>query len=245
MVNDRGRWLWNLMALFYDQFYTRFPPYQKLILDITRNLPDPKLSPVSVLDAGCGTGLISLNLAKHRFRVVGFDRSKEMLKQAIKKKIKYPELDLRFEEGDLDRPGDPPSESFHAVLFIHSLYLLDNPKETLKIISNRLSLGGDLILCNPVRSITRKELWQGGIYSLREILNKKDVLSIFYLLPIIISMGLLNVIIQRKKQKSTFHCWTPEEMKAMLDECGFKVKWTGYSCLGGSHLLVCASRNAK
>jgi len=146
------------MAFFYDQFYTRFPPYRKLIRDIIKNLPNPDSSPIWVLDAGCGTGLISLSLAKNRFNVMGFDSSTEMLRQAFKKKKRFQLPNLSFERRDLNQADNPPRPFFHAILFIHSLYLLDNPKETLKEISSWLSTGGDLILCNPVRSITKKEL---------------------------------------------------------------------------------------
>jgi 2-polyprenyl-3-methyl-5-hydroxy-6-metoxy-1,4-benzoquinol methylase len=245
MGKDRGSWLWNLMAFFYDQFYTRFPPYQSLIRDIIKNLPKPNSAPVWILDAGCGTGLISLSLARHHFQVIGFDRSAEMLRQALRKTKKFRLPNLRFEERDLNRAVDPPRQLFHAILFIHSLYLLDNPKETLRQISTWILPEGDLILCNPVRSITKKELLRGGVFCLNEIMNKKDSLSILYLLPIIASMGLLNLIIQRKKERKAFHCWTPKEMESMLEECGFKVKWAGSSCLGRSHLLVRASRTSK
>jgi 2-polyprenyl-3-methyl-5-hydroxy-6-metoxy-1,4-benzoquinol methylase len=231
------------MAFFYDQFYTRFPPYRKLIRDIIKNLPSPDSSPIWVLDAGCGTGLISLSLAQNRFNVMGFDSSTEMLRQAFKKKKRFQLPNLYFERRDLNQADNPPRPFFHAILFIHSLYLLDNPKETLREISSWLSPNGDLILCNPVRSITKKELLKGGIYYLHEIMNKKDSLSFFYLLPIMISMGLLNLFIQHKKKKKVFHCWTPKEIQNLLEECGFKVKWMENSCIGHSHLLVRATRN--
>jgi 2-polyprenyl-3-methyl-5-hydroxy-6-metoxy-1,4-benzoquinol methylase len=243
MRSDHGRWLWNLMAFFYDQFYTRFPPYRKLIRDIIKNLPNPDSSPIWVLDAGCGTGLISLSLAQNRFNVMGFDSSTEMLRQAFKKKKRFQLSNLYFERRDLNQADNPPRPFFHAILFIHSLYLLDNPKETLREISSWLSPNGDLILCNPVRSITKKELLKGGFYYLHEIMNKKDSLSFFYLLPIMISMGLLNLFIQHKKKKKVFHCWTPKEIQNLLEECGFKVKWMENSCIGHSHLLVRATRN--
>jgi len=243
MRKDRESWLWNLMALFYDRFYSRFPPYQNLINDIIRNLPNPNSSPIWVLDAGCGTGLISLSLAKHNFHVVGYERSREMLREAYKKKKKCKLYNLNFERRDLNRTDNPQPPFFHTILFIHSLYLLENPKETLKMISHWLYDDGELILCNPARSITKKELLKGGVDFLLEITNKKEGLSIFYLLPIMFSMGLLNLFIQHKKKRRVFHCWKSNEIEKVLEECGFKVKWIGNSCIGNSHLLVRAGRN--
>lgn len=243
MRKDRESWLWNLMAFFYDQFYAQFPPYQKLVQEILKNLPNPNSSQILVLDAGCGTGLISLSLAQNRFHVVGYERSREMLRQAHEKKKIYQLNNLNFERRDLNQKGNATHPFFHAILFIHSLYLLDNPKETLKEFSSWLFADGELILCNPARSITKKELLKGGIDYLLEIINKKDGLSIFYLLPIMLSMGLLNIVIQRKKKKKVFHCWKSSEIEELLKECGFKIKWMGYSCIGNSHLMVRASRN--
>jgi len=243
MRKDRGSWLWNLMAFFYDQFFTRFPPYRKLIRNIIENLPKPDPSPIWVLDAGCGTGLISLSLARHRFHVVGFDRSREMLRRAYKKKKKYQLPNLHFERRDLNQTDSPPRPFFHAILFIHSLYLLDNPKETIKEFSSWLYAGGELILCNPARSITKRELIKGGVYYLLEIINKKDGLSIFYLVPIMFSMGLLNLLIQHNKKKRVFHCWKLNEIEELLEACGFKIRWMENSCIGNSHLLIRAARN--
>ena len=51
------------------------------------------LAPQSVLDAGCGTGRVAIELARHGIDVVGVDRSPEMLEAARRK---APELDWRL-----------------------------------------------------------------------------------------------------------------------------------------------------
>ena len=56
--------------------------------------------PKSVLDLGCGTGGHALILARRGYRVVGVDRSKNMLDIA-KKKAKEAEISIEFLEGDI------------------------------------------------------------------------------------------------------------------------------------------------
>ena len=58
-----------------------------------------------ILDAGCGTGVVSLTLAKyHReARIVGFDKSIEMLYQAEKARVENGYRNLEFCFGDIAR----------------------------------------------------------------------------------------------------------------------------------------------
>jgi len=53
-----------------------------------------------VIDAGCGTGEQSLALARRGYRVIGVDRSPELLRQA-KAKARRTASELRFAEGDI------------------------------------------------------------------------------------------------------------------------------------------------
>jgi SAM-dependent methyltransferase len=54
------------------------------------------LGPASVLDAGCGTGRVAIELARRGIEVVGVDVSTSMLETARRRAP-----DLRFEESDL------------------------------------------------------------------------------------------------------------------------------------------------
>ena len=53
-----------------------------------------------LIDAGCGTGAHALALARRGYRVIGVDRSPELLREA-KAKGRRTGADLRFAEGDL------------------------------------------------------------------------------------------------------------------------------------------------
>ncbi len=241
MKNDRGVWLWNLMAFFYDQFFSVFPPYQKLLKSILECLQDSSPD-IRILDAGCGTGLISSAIAKHKFTVVGVDRSEEMLLQAEKKKNQNNLPNLLFYKRDLNQDLDIPGGPFSKILLIHSLYLFENPKKSLKEFARHFSPRGELILCIPARSISKEELFRGGLTYLIEIIKEKGMLSFFAFLPIMGCMGILNLVIQHQKKKKVFHCWQKDEIVFLLEECGYKLNWIRESCIADSHLLISATR---
>jgi len=239
MNGERGNRLWGLMALFYDQAFKRFPPYRKLIEEIIKNLSSLPSSSIRLLDAGCGTGLLSIELARRGYIVLGVDRSPEMLKRAQKKKQKEKLDNLIFLEGDLNVGIDIQDHSFDRILFIHSLYLLNEPGVVLQNFSSALSVGSEILMCNPTRRLALSELCAGGWSFLCTAMRERGFLSIFPFAVIALAMGVLNVVIQHRK-KDIYHCWSKEQIVDLLISCGFKVKWLRESCLANSHLLLCA-----
>jgi len=242
MKDGRGNRLWGLMAFFYDQFFKRFPPYQKVLREIIENLNGIPSSSVCLLDAGCGTGLLSIELARYGYFVVGVDRSPEMLERARKKKHKEKLDNLFFLERDLNIGIDVQEYSFNKILFVHSLYLLNDPKGTLQYLASTLPEGGEIFMCNPCRRLTLRELWVGGYSFLQETTREKGFLSILFFLPITLAMGILNFVIQHRKKKRIFHRWDEKEIRDLLKSCGFQVKWLRKSCLANSHILLCAMK---
>ncbi|MBU1206250.1 MAG: class I SAM-dependent methyltransferase [Proteobacteria bacterium] len=240
MKFGRGKQLWDLMAFFYDQFFKQFPPYQKLQKEIIENLNSSQNPADLVLDAGCGTGIMSIELAERGYFVVGVDRSLEMLERARNKKERKRLDNLFFLERDLNNDFNLPEYSFNKIFMIHSLYLMNDPKATLQKLASFLPQGGELVMCNPCRRLTFKELWKGGYSFIRESTRKNGFLSILFFLPITLAMGTLNFVIQHRKKKQIFHRWEEKEISNLLKSCGFQVKWLEESCLANSHLLLCA-----
>jgi len=240
MKNDRGNWLWGLMAFFYDQFFIQFPPYRNLLRNITENLKSPSLFPSYVLDAGCGTGLLSIELVKRGYHVIGVDRSSAMLGRARKRKKEEETNNLFLLDRDLNTGINDQGLIFDKVFFIHSLYLLENPQKILRDIHSHLQENGEIFLCNPCRKLSKHELVRGGFSFLKEAVRERGLITIFIYVPLALAMGALNLIIQRKKKKRIFHCWDENGIIGLLKNSGFRLKWLKESCLGNSHLLICA-----
>jgi len=239
MKGKRENWLWNWMAFFYDHFYRRFSPYQDLQQQIFRELKNSTSNSGYILDAGCGTGLLSIELARRGYSVVGIDRSPAMLNRARAKWDKEKVGNLHFYEKDLNERLNLPGYSFQRIILVHSLYLLDHPRGALKNFASLLPCGGEMILCNPSRMFTTAELWAGGRSFVKEAWSEKGGLSLLGILTIFLAMGALNLLIQRRK-KALYHCWDEEEMRNLLGSCGFQIKWLRKSCLAESHFLICA-----
>jgi SAM-dependent methyltransferase len=234
-----GNNLWGVMAFFYEGFFTWFPPYRNLLKDIIENIDGFSSPSKFILDAGCGVGLLSVELARRGYFVLGVDRSAGMLRRARGKK-KMELLDnLFFLEGDLNDGLSFQRHSFDKILFIHSLYLLENPRLALQNLSPILRPGGELLMCNPCRKLKFSELWTGGWSFFPQALKEKGIFSVFFILGILLSVGAINFIIQYRKER-IYHCWDEEGIIELLQSCGFKLKWLRRSCLADSHLLLCA-----
>lgn len=97
--------------------------------------------PASVADLGCGTGTLSVLLAREGYAVTGVDVSSEMLRRAQDKAGDR----SRFAQGDA---ADPPlaAHSFDVVLSRHVLWALPDPERVVARWARLLRPAGRLVL---------------------------------------------------------------------------------------------------
>jgi ubiquinone/menaquinone biosynthesis C-methylase UbiE len=81
---------------------------------------------LDVLDVGCGTGILSLEMAARGHRVTGIDFAPAMLALA-KAKAAAAHADIRFDEGDAEALPYPPGR-FDLVITRHVLWTLPHPE---------------------------------------------------------------------------------------------------------------------
>ena len=232
---------WNITALFWEQFFKRFPPHRNLVREIVRKVGEPHSSTRFVLDAGCGPGLLSIELARRGHKVLGIDRSIQMLRRGQRRKQSEKLENLFFLGNDLNASFDDQKHFFYKIIFVHSLYLLENPGKILRKAASVLMEGGEILMCNPSRRLSLAEMLAGGWSFLTESLREKGLLSLFSLLAIAFTIGCLHLVIQYRK-KRIYHCWNEIEIEELLKANGLRLKWIQKSCLGNSHLLLCAVR---
>jgi SAM-dependent methyltransferase len=88
------------------------------------------LRPVSVLDAGCGTGRVAIELARRNIAVVGIDVDAQMLATA---RSKAPKLDWR--QADL-ATVELPAGSFDVVVLAGNVMIFVAPGSEAAVIAN-------------------------------------------------------------------------------------------------------------
>ena len=138
----------------WDNFWTRFSkeaydytnllPENKKMLDKTSSLVGNNKN---VLDAGCGTGNLSIKLAEKN-RVTALDLNTSMLEVAAEKTKQN--NTVTFKKGDVTKLPFG-NNTFDAVTSVNVLYHLDNPIDAIKEAERVLKYGGLFIIASPLK----------------------------------------------------------------------------------------------
>jgi SAM-dependent methyltransferase len=142
-VHDSIREFWDRDAATYDDSASHAvsDPLEAAAwrAALRRCLPDP---PAQVLDAGAGTGSLSLLAAELGYRVTALDLSEGMLGKA-REKAEARGLDLSFEVASAMSPPEGP---FDAVMERHVLWTMPDPVGGLRAWREVTAPGGRLVL---------------------------------------------------------------------------------------------------
>jgi ubiquinone/menaquinone biosynthesis C-methylase UbiE len=99
---------------------------------------------LDALDAGCGTGFLSFELAARGHRVTGVDFAPAMLAEARRKAAECT-VSVRFEEADAEHLPFPPA-SFDLAISRHVLWTLPHPEAAIDEWIRVLRPGGRLVV---------------------------------------------------------------------------------------------------
>src|SRR5215813_13732705 len=100
--------------------------------------------PLDALDAGCGTGFLSFELAGRGHRVTGVDFASAMLAEARRKAAERT-VSVHFEEADAEHLPFPPA-SFDLAISRHVLWTLPHPEAAIDEWIRVLRPGGRLVV---------------------------------------------------------------------------------------------------
>lgn len=142
-VHDLIREFWDRDAATYDDSASHAvsDPLEAAAwrAALRRALPTP---PATILDAGAGTGSLSLLAAELGYRVTSLDLSGGMLAKA-REKAEERGLELSFEVGSA---MTPPAGPFEAVMERHVLWTMPDPAGALRAWRDATAPGGRLVI---------------------------------------------------------------------------------------------------
>lgn len=142
--------IWTEFASSYDAICSQLNCYRRMAAKILRDAQGHSL----VIDAGCGTGLVSQALVERGHTVVGFDNNPGMLGLALRKQAAAPaEARERWTvlEGDVRVfPPRVPREA-DAVVLNNVLFYVREPEQVLRETLAHLKPGGVIISAGPRR----------------------------------------------------------------------------------------------
>ena len=135
---------WGRRAAHFDEDFGHSirTEAERAAWDRILDLALPRRGALDALDAGCGTGFLSFELAGRGHRVTGIDFAPAMLAEARRKAAERG-VSIRFEEGDAEQlPFD--SNSFDLVVSRHVLWTLPHPEAAIDEWVRVLRPGGRL-----------------------------------------------------------------------------------------------------
>jgi ArsR family transcriptional regulator len=103
------------------------------------------LPPLDVADFGCGTGALSVSIARWASRVWAIDQSAEALAQARERATREGRTNITFLREDLHRLSLPPGER-DLVVISQSLHHMESPPAVLAEAARILKPGGKLVV---------------------------------------------------------------------------------------------------
>ena len=143
-----------------------------------------KYKPKRIIDAGCGAGMPLIKLKKMGFNISGYDKAKNMVKEA-KKNLKSNNLDENLiQSGDFENPIHIKDNSVNCILGMGTFYYSKKFIRTLKNQRRKLKKNGHLIfsLRNQLFDIATLNDYSIKFYSkLYEINKFKPIIKKKYL----------------------------------------------------------------
>ncbi|XVQ83000.1 class I SAM-dependent DNA methyltransferase [Microbispora siamensis] len=142
--------IWTDFAKSYDQMIPELNCYQQMLGKILRDTEGRR----TVIDAGCGTGLVSQALIDRGHKVIGFDNNAAMLQLAYDKKAAAPgEAHDRWTvmEGRVERFPSQVASDADAVVLNNVLFYVRDAESALREVFSHLKPGGVVIATGPKR----------------------------------------------------------------------------------------------
>lgn len=133
--------IWNKLAKRYDNQVKGLKSAYELSIKKTLESINSKSS---ILEIGCGTGIISIGISRHVNKVVAIDISEKMIEVAKAKANEQNITNIEFKVADA-YSLDYKDSSFDMVLLFNVLHIVKEPDTLLKEVERLLNNNGILL----------------------------------------------------------------------------------------------------
>ena len=209
---------------FWKKYFTTYDvlnlviPYQELLDELIKNL-DVK-SDELILDAGSGTGNLTIKLERIEAKVIALDYSKEGLESH-----KAKDENANTIQHDLSRPLPFTDSYFDKIVSNNTIYTISPEKRPaiFKEFYRVLKPGGKIVIANVHTGFKPFEIYKEGI---KKMIHKQGVLyTIFTVLKMIvptIKIFYFNSKIKKEHKVGDYHFMKENEQQDLLRQAGFK-----------------------
>src|SRR5438876_4972606 len=138
---------WDRRAQHFDEDFGHSirTPAERAAWDRILDLVLPARGALDALDAGCGTGFLTFELAGRGHHVIGVDFAPSMIAEARRKSGERGVASVGFEEADAEQLPFSPG-SFDLVISRHLLWTLPHPEAAIDEWIRVLRPGGRLVV---------------------------------------------------------------------------------------------------
>lgn len=165
-----GTLMWDIYAGAYDDLVINYKPYREVLNEAYKYAAAlKKRGKKTILDAGCGTGELSMRLLNRDNKLKCVDISGSMLKIFKEKLNALPDGSKKPDVINCDLNGKLPFRNmeFDAVVSVHALFMLENIFLTLDEFDRVLKKGGRLVIAHvkpvSIPVILKKEIEEYGL----------------------------------------------------------------------------------
>lgn len=223
---------WGAYSYVYDTI-SRLIPYRDLMERVVE-MANIKTDH-GILDAGCGTGNLELELAKtgRAVKIMAIDSSPTMLARA---KLKSP-IAVGFRQIDLNSGLNSQGVfgPFDAILSVNVLYALDKPEKTLKRLANVAAPDAVMVQSLPKQGAKLLPiLW----HHRREAIRRSEKHHIFRLTLRLLVVALFNVVIMLRHSSGKYHFPSKDEVIEWHLKAGWDVSSIESAYAGQNWLIV-------
>ncbi len=231
-----GKEFWDVYTQLYALWMPHFVPHRQLLDELLAHARISKHA--SVIDAGCGPGLLITRLLEqgHEGPIYGYDFSPSAVEAARKRLADY--AHIAIEQVDLEVMDWNRVPKADAIFNTNVLYALKDPEPVVRHATSRLKPGGVLAistLSNPnvdllVRAHHR---WTRLHATLEQRRAEREQQWAFEL------MGLMNTQIARATQ-ARFHVWDEAKLCSVVESTGLCIQYRNGAAYAGTGALVIA-----